>query len=136
MRDKMNLILKKHRHLIAYVVFGVLTTGVNYLVYFPLYNVARFSATASNMISWFFAVIFAFLTNKTFVYKSDNWNRKVVLPEFLKFMVCRVASGLLETAILFVAVDNLLLNGNVWKVVTSVIVVVLNYISGKVVVFR
>lgn len=134
--NKFNLFLKKHRQLIAYVIFGVLTTGVNYLVYFPLYNVACFPATISNIISWFVAVIFAFLTNKTFVYKSNNWSRKVVLPEFLKFLLCRLSSGLLETVILFITVDCLMLNGNVWKVLISVIVVVLNYISGKFLVFR
>ena len=136
MVDRMKLFLKKHRHIIAYIVFGVLTTGVNYLVYFSLYNVAKLSATASNAVSWLVAVIFAFITNKTFVYKSNNWNCNVALPEFLKFMLCRVASGLLETAILFIAVDSLLLDGNLWKIITSIIVVVLNYISGRLVVFR
>ena len=131
----MNLI-KKYWDIISYLFFGVLTTVVNYLVYLPCYNLLGLSAAVSNVIAWIAAVAFAYLTNKPFVFKSHDWSAKTVLPELTKFVGCRVGSGLLETAIIFVTVDLLGLNGNLIKVATSVLVVVLNYIGSKLVVFR
>jgi putative flippase GtrA len=94
------------------------------------------SATVSNMIAWVVAVAFAYLTNKPFVFKSHDWSAKTVIPELTKFIGCRVGSGAAETLILFLAVDLLGWNGNIWKLVTQVMVVVLNYIGSKLLVFR
>ena len=60
----------------------------------------------------------------------------MVLPELAKFLGCRIGSGVLETAILFVTVDLLKWDGNLWKIVTSVLVVILNYVGSKLLVFR
>lgn len=133
---KMWDLVKKYREVLTYLVFGVLTTAVNYLVYLPCYNLLGIPASVSNMISWVFAVAFAFLTNKPFVFQSHDWSGKTVLPEFLKFVSCRVASGAMETGILLLTVDILHQNGNVWKLVTSVLVVILNYVGSKLLVFR
>lgn len=129
-------LLKKHEEILSYLFFGGLTTVVNYLVYLPCYNLMGFSGAVSNVIAWIAAVAFAYLTNKPFVFKSHDWSAKTVLPEMTKFVGCRVGSGLVETAIIFVTVDCLGLNGNVIKIVTSVLVVVLNYVASKLVVFR
>ena len=129
-------LLKKHEEVVSYLFFGGLTTVVNYLVYLPCYNLLRFSGTVSNVIAWIAAVAFAYLTNKPFVFKSHDWSAKTVLPELTKFVGCRVGSGLVETAVIFLTVDWLGLNGNLIKVATSVLVVVLNYIGSKLVVFR
>ncbi len=133
---KLRQLFRKYYDLISYLFFGVLTTAVNYLVYLPLYNLAGISASVSNMISWVVAVAFAYLTNKPFVFKSHDWSAKTVIPELTKFVSCRIASGLMETVILLVTVDTLHWNGNLWKLVTSVLVVVLNYVASKLVVFK
>ena len=112
-----------------------MTTVVNYLVYLPCYNWLNLSAGVSNAIAWAFAVAFAFLTNKPFVFKSHDWSAKVVIPELTKFLGCRIGSGVLETAILFVTVDLLCWDGNVLKLITSVLVIILNYIGSKRLVF-
>lgn len=135
MFQKMIEMLKKRWDIVSYLFFGVLTTAVNYAVYLPCYNILHFSAAASNMISWTVAVAFAYLTNKSFVFKSHDWSLKTVGPEFMKFISCRIASGALETANLYVAVDLLCWNGNVWKLITSVLVVIINYLASKLVVF-
>ena len=135
----MNLIWKlmeKYRDVLVYLVFGVLTTVVNYIVYLPCYNLLQLSATVSNIIAWVAAVAFAYLTNKPFVFQSHDWSVKTVVPELTKFVSSRVASGALETAIIFVTVDVLAWNGNLMKLATSVIVVVLNYVASKLLVFR
>lgn len=121
---------------IPYLVFGVLTTVVNYLVYIPVYNLAGLSATVSNMVAWVVAVAFAFLTNKPFVFKSHDWSWRVVGPELAKFVGCRLGSGIMETIIIFLSVDLLHGNGNLWKLLTSVLVVILNYFGSKLLVFR
>ena len=129
-------LLKKYEEIISYLFFGGLTTMVNYVVYLPCYNLLGLSGAVSNVIAWVAAVAFAYLTNKPFVFKSHDWTAKTVLPELTKFVGCRVGSGLLETAIIFVLVDCLRWNGNIIKLVTSVLVVVLNYVASKLLVFR
>lgn len=132
----MKALIRKYWDVIVYLVFGVLTTAVNYLVFLPCYNWLGLSATVSNLLAWVVAVAFAYLTNKPFVFRSHDWSRKVVLPELGKFVACRVGSGLLETGILLVFVDILDLNGNIVKLITSVLVVILNYVASKLLVFR
>ena len=133
---KMKALIEQYWEVLSYLIFGVLTTVVNYLVYLPVYNLLGLSAALSNAIAWVVAVAFAYLTNKPFVFKSHDWSAKTVIPELTKFVGCRVASGAAETLILLVTVDILCWNGNIWKLVTSVLVVILNYIASKLVVFR
>lgn len=136
MIDKIKALVAQYWEVLSYLIFGVLTTVVNYCVYLPVYNLVGLSASVSNVIAWVIAVAFAYLTNKPFVFKSNDWSAKTVIPELTKFVGCRVASGAAETLILLVTVDILHWNGNVWKLVTSVLVVVLNYIASKLVVFK
>jgi putative flippase GtrA len=128
--------VEKYWDILSYLFFGVLTTVVNYVVYLPCYNVLQLSAVASNGIAWVVAVAFAYLTNKPFVFKSHDWSAKTVIPELGKFVGCRIGSGLAETLILLLAVDIMGWNGNVWKLLTNVLVVILNYIGSKLLVFR
>ena len=129
-------LIEKYWDIVSYLFFGVCTTIVNYLIYIPCYNVWGLSASVSNMIAWVVAVAFAYLTNKPFVFKSNDWSAAAVLPELTKFIGCRIGSGAAETLILFLAVDLLGWNGNVWKLLTQVMVGVLNYIGSKLLVFR
>lgn len=133
---KIKALLVKYWEVLTYLFFGVLTTVVNYLVYLPVYNKLGLSAALSNAVAWVVAVAFAYLTNKPFVFKSHDWSAKTVVPELTKFVSCRVASGVAETVILLVTVDLLHWNGNIWKLITSVLVVILNYIGSKLIVFR
>ena len=134
--NRLLALIKKYRDVLAYLVFGVLTTVVNYLVYLPCYNWWGLSGAFSNVLAWSASVAFAFLTNKPFVFRSHNWSASVLWPELTKFVGCRLGSGLLETGIIFLTVDTLKWNGNYWKVITSVLVVVLNYFASKLLVFR
>ena len=133
---KIRALLRKYEDVLSYLFFGVLTTVVNYLVYLPCYNTLGLSAAVSNGVAWVAAVVFAYLTNKPFVFQSHDWSARTVIPELSKFVGCRIGSGVLETAIIFLTVDILAWNGNVMKLATSVLVVVLNYIGSKLLVFR
>ena len=129
-------LLKKYEEVISYLFFGGLTTLVNYIVYLPCYNILQWSGTLSNAVAWVVAVAFAFVTNKPFVFKSHDWSAKTLFPELTKFVSCRIGSGLAETVIIFVLVDCLNWNGNIIKLLTSVLVVILNYVASKLLVFR
>ena len=136
MIEKLRSLIEKYWDVLSYLFFGVLTTVVNYMIYLPVYNFCGISAAVSNIIAWIGAVIFAFLTNKPFVFHSHDWSAKTVVPELTKFVSCRVASGVLETVILFLTVDCLNWNGNIWKLVTQVLVIIINYVGSKLLVFK
>ena len=133
---KIRALIEKYYDILSYLFFGVLTTVVNYLIYLTCYNLWGLSASASNVIAWVVAVAFAYLTNKPFVFRSHDWSAKTVIPELTKFVGCRLGSGALETVIIFVTVDCLHWDGNVMKLFTSVLVIVVNYLASKLVVFR
>ena len=136
MPEKIKALIQKHYDILVYLVFGVLTTAVNYIVYLPCYNLLTLSSAVSNAIAWAVAVAFAYVTNKPFVFHSHDWSVKTVVPELTRFVGTRLGSGGLETLILLVFVDLLHGNGNLWKLLTSVLVVVINYIGSKLLVFR
>ena len=129
-------LMKKHWDIVVYLFFGGLTTVVNYVVYLPCYNWLGLSSVLSNIIAWAVSVAFAFLPNKPWVFNSHDWSAKTVLPELTKFVTCRLGSGALETGILAVTVDFLGWNGNWMKLLVSILVVILNYLSSKLVAFR
>ena len=133
---KLRALVEKHWEVLVYLFFGGLTTVVNYLIYLPCYNWWGFSSSGSNVIAWVGAVAFAYLTNKPFVFRSHDWSARTVLPELTKFVACRVGSGALETVILLVTVDWLGWDGNIMKLILSVLVVILNYVGSKLLVFR
>lgn len=133
---KFQELFQRYYDIIVYLVFGVLTTIVNYAVFLPLYNIAGCSIVISNGIAWIAAVLFAYLTNKPFVFRSHDWSAHTVIPELAKFVSCRIASGIMETVILFIAVDCMHMNGNIWKLITQILVVIANYVGSKLLVFR
>ena len=135
MLRKLHILFEKHADALRYLFFGVLTTLINYAVYWPLYNLANCSATLSTVISWLVSVVFAFITNKRFVFYSPDWSVNTVFPEFWRFIFYRLGSGLLETALIFVFVEKLYFNGNMVKLITSILVIILNYIASKLLVF-
>lgn len=135
MRKIMQLV-RGHYDVLSYLFFGGLTTVVNYLVYFPCYHYFNLSAGVSNIIAWVVAVAFAFMTNKPFVFKSRDWSSKIMLGELWKFVLCRFGSGALETAVLFLTVDQLGWNGTWMKLLTGIFVVIFNYFSSKLLIFR
>lgn len=134
--NKLKAIFHKHRELILYLLFGGLTTAVNWLVYFPLYNLLAVDAAVSNVIAWAVSVAFAFLTNKPFVFCSYDWHLATVLPELAKFVSARLLSGALETLGLFLLVTRLGLDGNLVKILISIAVVIINYIASKLLIFK
>ncbi len=131
MMDWIRRMLEKYREIIMYLIFGVLTTAVNWAVDYPLYYIAELPATVCTVIAWAVAVLFAFFTNKPFVYQSKDWSWKVAGPEFIQFVSCRIGSGLLDMGFMYLTDDVLGFNHILMKILSSVFVVIINYIGGK-----
>ena len=133
----MKKLFEKYRQVGLYLFFGVTTTAVNWLIYTPLQGIL--GMTAANALAWLGAVLYAFVTNKLFVFESRGgaW-----VQEGLKFFGARIFSGLLEiflpTALFGLGLNMPLLTveGGVAKALVSVLIIVLNYVTSKLFVFR
>lgn len=126
----------KYQQWIDYIVVGVLTTIVNFAVFYFFDTVLDISYLIANAISILTAIVFAFFMNKTFVFKSRSTGFKMLLQEFTLFAGFRLSSGLYDMLSMWVLVDYINLGTNVSKILTEVIVVILNYAFSKYIVFR
>ena len=134
-----NLILKlmkKYRSFMAYAIFGVLTTVVNIVTYNVCYSSLGINNTLSNVIAWILAVAFAYVTNKVWVFESRSWSREILRKEIPSFVSCRLATGVLDILIMFICVDLMGWPAMLMKIASNVIVIVLNYIFSKLVIFK
>lgn len=125
-----------NKETILYVIFGVLTTIVNLIAYYLFSNIININYLISNAIAWIISVVFAYITNKFFVFNSSYINKDVIIEEFIKFMNCRLISGLSEVVLLFLFVDLLLINDIVAKLIIGVLVALINFIFSKVFIFK
>lgn len=120
---------------IAYLIFGVLTTVIDYVISNALFYVSGMSSVMSQTIGWVAAVLFAFVTNKWWVFESHTLVPAEVWKEFVSFVACRVATFLFNLAALFIMVDVMKMEFFVCKLLISVIVVILNYVFSKILIF-
>ncbi len=134
--DKLIQLVKKYWSVISYLFFGVVTTVVNMVVYYLCYHLWGVSSDLSTVIAWVLSVLTAFLTNKPFVFGSHDWSMKVLMPEAGSFFGCRLGSGILELVLMHITVEMLGWPGMLMKLLVNVIVVILNYVASKLLVFR
>lgn len=129
-------LLKKYKALLLYGIFGVMTTIVNVVSYYVCCSLLKLPNLAGTAIAWLLAVLFAFVTNKVFVFDSPSWEPKLALKEAVSFFGCRIGTGAVEMVLMGVFVDILGVNGMVMKIITNVVVIILNYVLSKVLIFR
>ena len=132
----MKELIKKYKSFIMYAIFGILTTIINLICYEVLYNHIGVSNIISNIIAWIAAVAFAYITNKIWVFESKSLEIKVILPEIWKFISCRLATGVLDLIIMYIGVDILSGPSTILKIISNIIVIILNYIASKLVIFK
>lgn len=133
----MKNLLKKliNRETITYLIFGVLTTVVNYAVYFVFYHFTAVDLLIYNTIAWIAAVLFAYVTNKLWVFESKSWALKVIGPEFASFVGARLLSFFFETGFLALTVKVLHMDERLAKIIACVFVVIFNYFASKFFIF-
>lgn len=136
MMETIRALLHKHRELISYVFWGVMTTVVNYVTYFLLTEGLRVYYLTSNVIAWAVSVLFAYFVNKLFVFRSKDWAWRVALRELWQMVASRIFSLGLETGILWLFVEKLLLNEFIVKLAANVLVVIVNYVLSKFIIFN
>ena len=133
---KIKELIKKYEEIIKYLIIGVATTALNYIVFALLINIANIEMHTSNIIAWFVSVIFAYFTNKLFVFESKSFKLNVLGKEILSFGTARIFSLGLEEIILYVFVNLLNMNQLIIKLIANVIVVIVNYVLSKFIIFK
>ena len=127
----------EYKEVINYLVFGGLSTVVNFVSYFIFARIVSIEEVTSSGLSWFCAVLFAYITNKLFVFESKTNNKKDFFKEIVYFFACRILSGILCDVGTFALMINVFgINDIIAKIVTQIMVIILNYVFSKVIIFK
>lgn len=131
------LIKSRFKQLVSYGFWGVCTTGVNVLAYALLRLDKTFSVAASTSIAWVVAVLFAFFTNRIFVFHSDKRGFAAVFKEMAMFFAMRLFSGLVDVGLMwFLMLGNPPVMPEIAaKIFTNIVVIVMNYFLSIFIVF-
>lgn len=128
----------KYKEIINYLIFGVLTTIVSLLTYYLLVLTILnpnnpIELQIANIISWITCVTFAYITNRKYVFDSKNKN---ILKEITKFYSSRLTTLFLDMIIMFIFVTKLHFNDKIIKIIVQIVIIILNYILSKLLVFK
>lgn len=129
-------LFRKYREQIAYVFFGGLTTIVNIIVYYLSDEGMKLGTVPSTAIAQVAAVLFAYVTNRKFVFHSNARGGGALLREMGSFFACRAVSFFLDIGIMWLTVDIWGWAGMIMKIVSNVIIIVINYVASKLLIFN
>lgn len=134
----MNIIplMTRHRVIFLYLVFGGLTTLVNVVSYALCYEYCSLNNVCSTCVAWLVSVLFAFISNKLYVFQSKDMGLRLILWEWCVFALCRLLTGFLDVYIMYVAVDIFGLMPIMWKILANLIVIISNWLISKHYVFK
>lgn len=124
-----------NKETVSYLIFGVITTLINIASY-KLCVLTGIVYTVSTCIAWLIAVIFAFVTNKLYVFESKNMQPCVVFKEAVSFIAARLFSGAFDLGFMILAVEIIHMDDFIAKIMSNFIVVVINYVLSKLFVFK
>jgi putative flippase GtrA len=127
---------QKYKDVILYLFFGVCTTLVNVVVYWICAHPLNRGVMSSTIIAWILAVIFAYITNRKWVFQSEANGSKAIIKEIISFFACRLGTGVVDWACMYIFVDLLVWNDVIVKVVANIVVIILNYMASKLIIFR
>ena len=126
-------IINEKRDMVLYIIFGVFTTLVNIISYLLFAKIFGINNLLSNIMAWFFSIVFAYITNRILVFESKN---EKILHEFALFVTGRGLSGILDSFLFYISVVVLMLNDVTSKIVINIIVIIINYILSKEIIFK
>ena len=131
-------IYKKYREIINYLIFGFLTTFVSLITYYLLTITILdveigYELQIANILSWCIGVLFAYFTNRKYVFESRNEKK---CKEFITFVSSRISTLILDMSIMFIFVSCLKYNDQIIKLVSQVIVIICNYLLSKIIVLK
>jgi putative flippase GtrA len=131
--NKIRVLIRKHEEAIPYLIFGILTTIVNIIAYFILLELFNINYLISNIIAWFVSVLFAYITNRKWVFKSKNDN---ILLEMNLFFGSRLLSGIIDSGLMILFINFMAISDVISKFIVQIIVIIANYILSKWVIFK
>ena len=134
--NRIKELYNKYREAIAYLFFGFLGVAVNLIVYYICAHIFYIEVVLSTVIAWICSVSFAFVTNKIWVFESKDWTKSAVFKEITSFFMYRILTGILDVIIMYICVDKLFFNDMLIKIISSIIVIILNYVASKLIVFK
>ncbi len=123
------------QEIMRYLVFGGLATVIN-IVAFAVLDKTGMQTLISNAIAWILSVIFAYFTNKLCIFYSKTINKKELAKEIISFVGCRIFTLIIDEAIMFTFVDKLQFNSILMKIIANIIVIILNFVFSKVLIFK
>lgn len=131
-------IYKKYEELINYLIIGVLTTVVSLATYYLLTLTVLDASNAiylqiANIIAWLVSVTFAYFTNRRFVFKVQN---KSNIHEGINFYLSRISTLLIDMLIMYIFVSLLKFDNRIMKLITQIVIIILNYVLSKFIVFK
>jgi len=126
----------KYKSYILYIFFGGVTTLVNWLCFYVCAHLLNLGTVVSNVIAWILSVAVAYLTNRKWVFESRAAGMRRVVKEVAGFTVSRLVTLGVETLLMWITVDVCGWNDLVMKIVVSIVVVVMNYIFSRFLVFK
>ncbi|RFZ75989.1 GtrA family protein [Lacrimispora amygdalina] len=129
-------LINKYRDIIPYAIFGVLTTIVNVITYWIAVHLFLLPVMAGTIFAWTIAVSFAYVTNRRWVFHSGAKGIKTIIAELVSFFICRLATGAVDWLCMFICVDILKYNDVIIKTAANILVIVLNYIASKLIIFK
>lgn len=122
-------LIKKNKKILLYIIFGVLTSVINILFYICFKKIFNWNYFWSNNISWIFAILFAFFSNKSLVFGSKYSNTSIVqiVRELITFSLGRFVTLIMEDGILWLLISSMSINEILSKIISTVIVIITNY---------
>ena len=132
MIQKLKQLYQTKKEIINYLIFGLLTTIVNYIVFFLLLLLFKQIPTViSNTIAWFISLLFAYFTNRRWVFQSQAKGLKAILIEFWWFLIARIFSLFIDNLFVYLGIDRWHQNEFLVKLVSQILIVILNYLFSK-----
>lgn len=132
----MKYLLFKFKEIILYGFFGICTTIVNITVYFLCVRILEIYYLIGNIIAWILSVLFAFFTNKKYVFQSEKKTKEDYRNEIFSFFIWRIFSFFIDMVIMFVMVDLLVFPDGIIKILSNIIVILINYFASKCFIFK
>ena len=127
--------IRKYSDFFVYMIFGAMATAINTFGYAFLYEVVHIPNVMSTVLALIVTIIFAFFTNKVFVYRSKGWKPSQLWKEASGFLLCRTLTGIFDVVFMYVSVDVMDLIPVLMKFIAAIFVGIANYLVGKLLIF-
>ncbi len=133
---KLKEMMEKYKDIVPYAIFGILTTIINIVVYLFFAHILKKEVMFSTFAAWFLSVLFAYVTNRKWVFHSGVLTFSNIIREAVAFFICRLATGIADILIMFIFVNIFHFNDLFIKIISNIAVIILNYVASKWIIFN